>query len=141
MGYSSARSLAQNVAALTTSQVVQWWELRRLLYNAVLLVVGVGVVQTRNQQSSSRFPKRMKRRERVDSKMRRTSKNRSLETMGRNTISTSSRTAMSRFSEKVAWVKGLKLGLTSRISLENGGCDGQNRRAYFCQLFGSLPLD
>jgi hypothetical protein len=26
---------------LTTGQVIRWWELRRLLYNAVLLVIGV----------------------------------------------------------------------------------------------------
>jgi hypothetical protein len=29
---------------MTTGQVIRWWELRRLLYNAVLLVVGVGAI-------------------------------------------------------------------------------------------------
>jgi hypothetical protein len=29
---------------MTTSQVIRWWELRRLLYNAVLLAVGVAAI-------------------------------------------------------------------------------------------------
>lgn len=29
---------------LTTGQVIRWWEIRRLLYNAVLLVVGVAAI-------------------------------------------------------------------------------------------------
>ena len=29
---------------MTTSQVIRWWELRRLLYNLVLLVVGVAAI-------------------------------------------------------------------------------------------------
>lgn len=29
---------------MTTSQVIRWWELRRLLYNAVLLSVGVAAI-------------------------------------------------------------------------------------------------
>lgn len=29
---------------MTTGQVIRWWELRRLLYNLTLLVVGVGAI-------------------------------------------------------------------------------------------------
>ncbi len=29
---------------MTTGQVIRWWEFRRLLYNAVLLVVGVAAI-------------------------------------------------------------------------------------------------
>lgn len=29
---------------MTTGQVIRWWELRRLLYNAVLLAIGVGTI-------------------------------------------------------------------------------------------------
>lgn len=29
---------------LTTGQVIRWWELRRLLYNVVLLVIGVAAI-------------------------------------------------------------------------------------------------
>ena len=29
---------------MTTGQVILWWELRRLVYNAVLLVIGVGTL-------------------------------------------------------------------------------------------------
>jgi hypothetical protein len=29
---------------LTRGEVVRWWELRRLVYNAVLLVIGVGTI-------------------------------------------------------------------------------------------------
>jgi hypothetical protein len=29
---------------MTTSQVIRWWKLRRLLYNAVLLAVGVAAI-------------------------------------------------------------------------------------------------
>jgi hypothetical protein len=29
---------------MTTSQVIRWWELRRLLYNAVLLAVGLAAI-------------------------------------------------------------------------------------------------
>ena len=31
-------------AHMTTSQVIRWWELRRLLYNAVLLSVGMAAI-------------------------------------------------------------------------------------------------
>jgi len=31
-------------STLTTGQVIRWWELRRLLYNVVLLVVGVASI-------------------------------------------------------------------------------------------------
>ena len=31
-------------AVLTTEQVIRWWEFRRLLYNVVLLVVGVAAI-------------------------------------------------------------------------------------------------
>jgi hypothetical protein len=39
-------SLAQEGTGgtLTTGQVIRWWELRRLLYNVVLLVVGVAAI-------------------------------------------------------------------------------------------------
>ena len=37
-------SLAQEGVAMTKGQVIRWWELRRLLYNAVLLVVGVAAI-------------------------------------------------------------------------------------------------
>jgi len=30
---------SDGAALMTTGQVIRWWELRRLLYNAVLLVV------------------------------------------------------------------------------------------------------
>lgn len=36
-------SVAQG-ETLTRGQVIRWWELRRLLYNAVLLVVGVAAI-------------------------------------------------------------------------------------------------
>lgn len=29
---------------MTTGQVIRWWELRRLLYNALLLVVGIAAI-------------------------------------------------------------------------------------------------
>jgi len=29
---------------MTTGQVMRWWELRRLLYNAIPLVVGVAAI-------------------------------------------------------------------------------------------------
>ena len=35
---------AGGVAVLSTGQVIRWWELRRLLYNVVLLVVGVAAI-------------------------------------------------------------------------------------------------
>lgn len=37
-------SLAQEGTAMTNGQVIRWWEIRRLLYNAVLLVVGVSAI-------------------------------------------------------------------------------------------------
>jgi hypothetical protein len=35
---------AGGVPLMTTGQVIRWWELRRLLYNAILLVVGVSAI-------------------------------------------------------------------------------------------------
>jgi hypothetical protein len=29
---------------MTTGQVIRWWELRRLLYNAVMLVIGLAAI-------------------------------------------------------------------------------------------------
>lgn len=41
-------SLAQegkgSAPAMTTGQVIRWWELRRLLYNLILLIVGVTAI-------------------------------------------------------------------------------------------------
>jgi hypothetical protein len=37
-------SLAQEGTIMTKGQVIRWWELRRLVYNAVLLVVGVAAI-------------------------------------------------------------------------------------------------
>ena len=37
-------SLAQEGVAMTKGQVIRLWELRRLVYNAVLLVVGVAAI-------------------------------------------------------------------------------------------------
>ena len=35
---------AEAQTPLTTAQTIKWWELRRLLYNAVLLVIGMSAI-------------------------------------------------------------------------------------------------
>jgi hypothetical protein len=44
MHTSLAEQGAGGAALMTTGQVIRWWELRRLLYNVVLLVVGVAAI-------------------------------------------------------------------------------------------------
>ncbi len=44
MHSSLAHEGARSVPLMTTGQVIRWWELRRLLYNAILLIVGVAAI-------------------------------------------------------------------------------------------------
>jgi hypothetical protein len=44
MHTSLANEGADGTSLMTTGQVIRWWELRRLLYNAILLVVGVSAI-------------------------------------------------------------------------------------------------
>ena len=36
--------MGEEQSVLSTWQVIRWWELRRLLYNALLLVIGIGAI-------------------------------------------------------------------------------------------------
>ena len=44
MHTSLANEGAGSAALMTTGQVIRWWELRRLLYNLILFVVGVAAI-------------------------------------------------------------------------------------------------
>ena len=44
MHTSLANEGTRGAALMTTGQVIRWWELRRLLYNLILLVVGVAAI-------------------------------------------------------------------------------------------------